>query len=121
MVGILGRIIIIALWGILFIANLRYIIKEKINADSGVLWAVAIGALQICLAIVNFKWASVLGNPSTWIIEVEQFVFICILYSHEIEVTEMRKKNNELAIQLTLVKAQVKALENEIHAVGKSA
>lgn len=111
MLAIVGRILIIILWSVLFIENLRCIVKDKIDADTGVLWAVAIGALQICLGVINVKWAEYLGRPSTLIMEIEQFVLTCILYNHELEITEMRKKNNELAIQLSLIKEQVKSIE----------
>ena len=113
MLANIGTLLLIVLWGVLFIANMVCIAKNKIDAETGVLWGVIIGGLQICIAFINVNWAELLNSSSIWIIEIEQFLLTCILYNHGIEATEMRKKNNELAIQLALLKEQMKSLEEE--------
>jgi hypothetical protein len=115
----IGKIVILTLWGILFINNLANITKNRIDAEKGILWAIVIGGFEICLGLINLKWTYLLELPSTWIIEIEEFIFICILYKHEISITDINKKNNELAIQLALIKAQEKVLEEELNGIKK--
>ena len=94
--SLLAAFILFFLWNIVCIA------KKKIDAGVGVVWSVIFLALIAADAKIDFNH-SALSDPTLLIaLSVFLIIILCVAYSHELEIASLRKKNNELAMELAL-------------------
>ena len=114
------KIMLLVLWGGFLFMNFHAITHQKVDAGTGVLWIVIAAVVVVGICTLNPEVFDLAGDLATALLLIAQFLFLCILFDHEKRLTEVRRKNNELAMQIALIYDHMKYYEKKPTAVNKS-
>ena len=113
MLGITVQVLMLILWGIFFLWNVRSIIYNTIDAGRGILWALVSLLVIAGAACVDPAAFAFSGPLPVFCLLIAQFIIVFLLHEHELRLTEIRRKNNELAMQIALIYDHMKYFEKK--------
>lgn len=93
--------------------DLVFISKKKIDAGTGIFWAVLLAVFLIMDCVADLRALSRINQIVAIALTVIMICAGIVMYSHEVELTELKKKNNELAIQIALINDYLLQLKQE--------
>lgn len=105
------KIMLLVFWGLLLLFDFKVIIYNRIDAGTGLLWVFIAGLAIAGIAFVSPGLLEQAGNAVMFLLIPAEFIMVCILHRHEQMIIELRRKNNELAMQIALIYDHMKFME----------
>lgn len=102
------KAVLLVLWAGFFILNLRAIIFKQIDAGIGLVWMVVAVLMFIGVFAMDSAVLDMAGDVVMLTMMPAQVLTLCLLYNHEKALTEVRRKNNELAMEIAMIYDHIK-------------
>ena len=116
--GIIIQILLVALGGSMFITAFLSLVRRKMSEVVVIPWGIGSVIFIILGLVINPEgWRNYISPTGLGLVIVMFVVAAYAIYFFSIRITETMKKNNELAIQVSLLNTEVEELRKKMEAL----